>query len=138
MPVSLEIREISAPQTWPLRHQVMWPHKPISFVQLPEDEGGLHFGAFLDQELVSVVSLFIQGDQAQFRKFATLQQYQGQGIGRQLLGHVLSYASSQNLSRVWCHARSSACSFYQKMGMEAEGEPFIKNGLEYVRMVKSL
>ncbi len=117
----------------------MWPDKPVTFVQLPEDAEGVHFGAFLGQELVAVVSLFRQGEQeAQFRKFATLQRYQGQGIGRQLLGHVFAHASSRQLTLVWCHARSSAAAFYQKLGMQVAGAPFVKNGGEYVRMERWL
>ena len=40
---------------------------------LQDDEDGLHFGLFNKEKLVSVVSLFIDGEEAQFRKFATLQ-----------------------------------------------------------------
>ncbi|KAI1208119.1 acyl-CoA N-acyltransferase [Annulohypoxylon truncatum] len=41
------VREISAQQTYALRHAVLWPDKPMSYVQLPDDEAGQHFGAFI-------------------------------------------------------------------------------------------
>lgn len=79
---AVTIRRIPASATHALRHAVLWPHKPPSYVQLPEDEAGLHFGAFVcaspssppsaspsasasseanpeDLELVSIISLFI-------------------------------------------------------------------------------
>ena len=75
-PPAVTIRTIPASATHALRHAVLWPHKPPSYVQLPEDEAGLHFGAFVsaspspststssepnpdDLELVSIISLFI-------------------------------------------------------------------------------
>lgn len=85
-PRVLKIRAIPASATHELRHAVLWPHKPLSYVRLPEDEAGQHFGAFVsdtlsddaanaantaitvydgdagvdeDVELVSIISLFI-------------------------------------------------------------------------------
>jgi GNAT superfamily N-acetyltransferase len=138
MPGSIEIIEITTEQTWPIRHQVMWPEKSFTFVQLPEDATGVHFGAFLDGELASVISLFLQGNQAQFRKFATLTSLQGKGLGKQLLEHVFVFAAKQGIALVWCHARTTAYNFYLKAGMHMEGAVFKKNGKDYVRMEKDL
>jgi hypothetical protein len=55
------IQPITPAQTYPLRHQVLWPDKPLDYVKIAEDEEGQHFGAFQDQELVSVISLFVNG-----------------------------------------------------------------------------
>ncbi|KAI0888365.1 GCN5-like N-acetyltransferase [Annulohypoxylon maeteangense] len=41
------VRQISAHQTYALRHDVLWPDKPTAYVQLPDDEAGQHFGAFI-------------------------------------------------------------------------------------------
>ncbi|RNI27417.1 GNAT family N-acetyltransferase [Rufibacter immobilis] len=138
MPAKLRIEEITAAQTWPIRQESMWPNEPLAFVQLPEDESGVHFGAFVGEELISVISLFLEGEQAQFRKFATRPAFQRQGIGQRLLQHVFTYAATHHVSSVWCHARITAQSFYQNAGMEVVGEPFQKNGLMYVRMQKFL
>jgi GNAT superfamily N-acetyltransferase len=105
MPGKIDIQAISADQTWPIRQAVMWPTQPISFVQLPNDEQGQHFGALLNHRVVSVVSLFTDDGQAQFRKFATLQKFQGRGYGRALLKHLFTIAAAnQNVSSLWCHA----------------------------------
>lgn len=52
----MEIKEIPASETWPLRHKVMWPNKPLDFVVLPIDEEGIHYGLFENKILVSVIS----------------------------------------------------------------------------------
>jgi len=47
-PAAASISPISAEQTLPIRHSVMWPDRDGSFVRLPEDETGQHCGAFAD------------------------------------------------------------------------------------------
>ncbi|KAJ3513139.1 hypothetical protein NMY22_g15130 [Coprinellus aureogranulatus] len=53
---------INADQTIALRHLVLWPNAPISQVLLPEDNAGIHIGAFIPSvgtsEPIAVISLF--------------------------------------------------------------------------------
>ena len=44
-----QIRRISAAQTWPLRHAVMWPDQPLDFIKVPGDGDAatIHLGVFL-------------------------------------------------------------------------------------------
>ena len=55
----MEIKEIAASETWPLRHKVMWPSKPIDYAVLPNDEERLHFDLLEKEMLVSVIYLLI-------------------------------------------------------------------------------
>ena len=130
----MEIKEIEAPETWPLRHKVMWPNKPLDFVVLPNDEEGLHFGLFEKEMLVSVVSLFINGKEGQFRKFATDNYFQGRGYGTKLLNHLICEAKKLNIKSLKCNARVTAIEFYQRFGMKATSDIIRKNGKDYVMM----
>jgi len=49
----------------------------------------MHFGAFVNDELVCVASVYIKSDKARLRTFATKIDYQGQGIGSQMLKFIL-------------------------------------------------
>lgn len=40
------ITRISAKDTLPVRHSVMWPDKPLDFVRLPDDDKGQHYSRF--------------------------------------------------------------------------------------------
>jgi GNAT superfamily N-acetyltransferase len=133
---SVEIREIAAAETWPLRHEVMWPDKPFAYVQLPDDERGYHYGLFENDRIVSVISLFVNGELARFRKFATLPACQRRGYGSQLLSHVLGQAEAMGAARIWCSARVEAAPFYEKFGMREAGERYPHEGMPYVRMEK--
>lgn len=128
------IKEIQASDTWKIRHEVMWPDQPFEFVQLDEDNSGFHFGVFTDDKLVSIVSCFIEGNEMQFRKLATLEEFQGKGIASHLLKHILQFAKDKNLQKVWCNARTNKKSFYEKFGLYDTYETFIKAGQEFTIM----
>lgn len=130
----MEIKTIKASDTWQIRHDVMWPDQPYEFVQLEEDDAGFHFGVFEDDKLVSIVSCFVEGKEMQFRKLATLEEYQGKGIASYLLEHILEFAKSKDLKKVWCNARSNKKSFYEKIGLIDTYKTFVKAGQEFTIM----
>ena len=136
--MNIIIKEIDASETWDLRHRVMWPEKNIDYVKLEEDQYGTHFGLFEGDRLLSVVSLFIVGQQAQFRKFATDNNVQGQGYGTKLLGHLMEVARHYNINKIWCNARTEKASFYKRFGMIEVGEEFNKEGISYVKMQRTI
>lgn len=130
----MEIKAIKASDTWQIRHEVMWPDQPFEFVQLEEDDLGFHFGVFEEGKLVSIVSCFIDGKEMQFRKLATLEEYQGRGIASYLLKYILEFAKSKDLQKVWCNARSNKKSFYENMGLIDTHKTFVKAGQEFTIM----
>lgn len=125
------IRQILPEQTYDLRHSVLWPDKPREYVRVENDAEGCHFGAVMNDEIVAVISLFVQQGVGRFRKFATRPDYQGQGIGSQLLRHTITEARRLGARQLWCDARLSAASFYQRFGMQAEGGVFYKGDIPY-------
>lgn len=127
----MKIAVINPSETWEIRHKVMWPNQPFEFVQLEEDNAGLHFGVFDQDKLVSIVSCFIVDDEMQFRKLATLEDYQGKGIATVLLHHILKLAKDKGLRKVWCNARTNKKSFYEKFGMTDTGRTFIKSNQKF-------
>lgn len=130
--MSIEIREINPEDTLDLRHRVMWPDHPMDFIKLPEDPDGIHFGLFKNDQLISIVSLFIKGNEAQFRKFATEKNEQSKGYGSQLLFFLMEYASKKNIKRIWCNARKNKTDFYKKFGLERTNITYIKGGLDFI------
>jgi len=130
----MEIKPIKASQTWQIRHEVMWPDQPLEFVQLEEDNLGLHFGVFDQKKLISIVSCFVVDEEMQFRKLATLQKFQGNGSASQLLHYILKLAKENNLKKVWCNARTNKKSFYEKFGMKDTLKTFIKANQEFTIM----
>lgn len=130
----MDIREIKAEDTWPLRSSVMWPDRPLDYVKLENDGEGLHFGAFEGNTLTSVVSLFISQNQAQFRKLATDISSQGKGLASTLIKYVFNYSKQKQVQRIWCNARKDKRQFYHKFGMKETNQTFTKGGIDYIIM----
>lgn len=116
----------------------MWPDKPLDYIKLPGDDQGLHYGLFNDQHLISVISLFIKKEEAQFRKFATETEEQGKGYGSQLLTHLIKEAQAKGIKRLWCNARTDKTPYYERFGFKKTQQTFHKGGIDYVIMEISL
>lgn len=134
----IEIAAVGLEQVLEIRREVMWPGKPISFVSVLGDEEAIHLGVIVNGVVVSVVSLFIQNQEAQFRKFATLSPYQRKGYGTTLLQYVFSYLNSNQIKRVTCNARVEKANFYASFGMKRTADSFQKEQVAYIVMEKIL
>ena len=137
---NIEIQEISAAQTYQMRHSVLRQNQPLSECHYPHDvdESTHHFGAFENNELIAICSVYQQGHELianndncwRIRGMATLEAYRKQGIASQLLQY--SIGSINNISSdsvFWCNARISATSFYERHGFHKTGEQFEIEGI---------
>ena len=129
-----EIREAPLETVWRIRHEVLYPERTLDGIKVAGDEEGLHWGVYVNGEPVSVISLFEADGVCRFRKFATLEAYQGKGYGSLLLDHIMTLAKGRT---VWCNARTTACSLYERFGMKPVGDTWEDYGYTYVKMEKS-
>ena len=134
----LHIEQIRPELTWRMRQKVLYPAQKLYEMEMEEDNHGYHFGAFMDNQLVGVVSLFVNGDDFQFRKFAVAEDVQGKGIGKTMLQHLIDFALNENAKRLWCNARVTAIGFYLKFGFTPTGQLFSKNGFDYEILERKL
>lgn len=134
----MQIAEVPLPIVWQMRKDVMYPHHTLEQVKLNNDETALHLGVWDKGICLSVISLFVENNVLQFRKFATLTAYQNKGIGTQLLQHCFNWALSNRCTSICCNARLTALPFYSKFGMETVGETWFENGHTFVKMVKTI
>lgn len=134
LPNNVCIQPVSLDLVWSIRRQVMWPDRDVDFVRVKGDSDAVHLGLYLKEKLVTVISIFTDGKEAQFRKFATLEAYQGKGYGTLLLHLVMCELRENGYSRIWCNARKAKTGFYERFGLVCTPETFAKGGLEYVVM----
>ena len=88
---------------------------------MEEDEDGIHFGAFTDNKLVGIISLFENTGDFQFRKLAIDPEYQGKGIGNQLMRAAMRFCEEKNFLRVQLSTFAgldSARHLYEKHGFK--------------------
>jgi GNAT superfamily N-acetyltransferase len=134
----LIIEQIRPEHTWHLRQEILYPESKLNEMAMEEDNNGYHFGAFVDNKIVAVVSLFQNGTDYQFRKFAVAANLQGTGIGKTMLQYITDFAIAGGATRIWCNARDTAVAFYAKYGFVQTGTLFSKNGFDYEIVEKTL
>ncbi|PHR92726.1 MAG: GNAT family N-acetyltransferase [Leeuwenhoekiella sp.] len=142
----LHIRQITAAETYAVRHPVLREGKPAESCAMPGDEAEdtLHFGLFDVEKLIGVVSLMnnskpqFTGKQYQLRGMGVLSAYQGQKLGNLLVDEAEKHLQNQGVELLWCNARIKALNFYLRKGFSIEGEPFeIENvGTHYLLFKK--
>ena len=126
------IKFISAEDTLTLRSSILREGLDPELCRFEGDEAELsfHLGYFKDEILVCIASFHQQGREGfnetgyQLRGMATLADYQGTGIGNQLVNFSIVYLRGQKANYVWCNARKLAFRFYTGLGFEFISEEF--------------
>ena len=132
----LDIREISADDTRPLRQTILRPHQTRADCVYPGDDDTptFHLGAFDGDLLITIASIYAEREtrfdafdeelQYRLRGMGTLQAYRGQGIGAAVLQSCIGRCWDAGASLLWCNARASASGYYDKMGFQTIPEIF--------------
>lgn len=130
----LQIKKIQPIDTYIVRHPVLRKGKAIETCQFDNDDAlsTVHFGAFLDEKLVGVISLFEKPNssfeekkQFQLRGMAILEEYQKKGIGEKLIIFLENHVNTYNRNAlIWLNARENAFKFYEKLNYTVIGNIF--------------
>lgn len=140
------VGQLSAHQCYPLRQQILRPGQSLEACRFVEDElsTSRHFGAFQDEKLVAIVSVFQKPEpnrltigkpareqhQAwQIRAMASLPEVRGQGYASALIRAVETYVKSMRGDLIWLNARSKAVGFYVGQGYQLIGDEFDIEGV---------
>jgi ribosomal protein S18 acetylase RimI-like enzyme len=129
----IQIRKITASETYPLRHAILRQNEPIEKCIYPFDTAAttLHFGLFENNALLGIISVFetkkevfIDQKQFQIRGMAVLENHQKKGHGAALVKHTMNYLQNEQEYLIWFNARIIALGFYEKLGFEKIGPEF--------------
>lgn len=139
MPEVIEVIEIPAAQTFPLRAAVLRPNVPLEAVSFGDENapGSRHFGAFIAGELVGVgyISPLCEPQNIdaptaatpggwQLRGMSVAEDFRGRGIGRAVLRACIEAARAESAPVLWCNARTRAAELYRRAGFVGVGEVF--------------
>lgn len=131
----IHIARITTEACLPLRREILWPSLTEEECRVPQDPEATHLGAFRGETLVGCLSLCpIDPGLIQLRKFAVAAEWQGNGIGAQLMREAIETCRALGGQRLELDARSSALGFYSKFGMSPVGAVFFKGPIEHQRM----
>ena len=118
-----------------LRQKVLWPAFKLRHCYVEGDTLAEHFVLKKNGDIISCISVFDLGDDTyQIRKFATDLNHRSMGYGSQLFQHTLRIIRSKNPKKIIISSRVSASSFYKRFRFHQSGEPFIKDGIHFIKM----
>jgi GNAT superfamily N-acetyltransferase len=136
--VEVRVEPVPAITTFQLRHDVLRPHETLDQLALPgdDDPDTCHLAArTVSGEVVGTASVRREpapwGAGAaiaawRLRGMATREDLRGHGIGTQVLRAVVAHVASRGGGLLWCNARVSAVSFYERSGFTTRGEPWVE------------
>ena len=141
----LEVREVDATATRPLRHLVLRPGQPAASTIYPgdDDPDTQHYAAFIASQLVGIASLYREARPGadilpgwRIRGMATSGEARGKGVGRALLNACLDHVEAQGGGELWCNARAEALGFYAAAGFDILGDEFEIPGIGPHRVMR--
>src|SRR5690606_38806891 len=65
------------------------------------------------------------------RQMAVHPEWQGKGIGKQLMQTAEVFAGEAGAQKIILHARATALNFYEKLGYQKKGKPFVEVGITH-------
>jgi len=129
--VPLSVRRVTAAETFPLRQRVLRPHETADELSaLAADGDVVHLAAIEDGTVVGTAVVmreaapWAQFDEVSWRLrgMATAEDKRGRGIGAAVLSAVIEHVAARGGGRLWCSARTSARSFYERAGFVSRGD----------------
>lgn len=95
-----------------------------------------YFLTTLDGVAASTGRLRVKEDWIKFERIATLAKLRGKGTGSALMKAMQEHARSQYPHLTpYMHSQDSAVSFYEKLGWQKEGAPFVEADIPHQAMV---
>ena len=113
--------------------------KKLSNNDTRDDDQQLHYGMFDGAELMACVVIKpLDSVQVKLRQMAVCNDYQGQIIGRKLISETEMILQQKGFRKIELSARKVALGFYEKLGYLTQGDYFLENGIEHIKMTKRL
>lgn len=126
------LNEITAKETWPVRHPVLRKGRPLEdvYMEADEKETTFHLGIFHKNNIVGVASFMddinpaFNGVQARLRGMAVLPEFRKKGLAELILKKGEEILKEKGATLLWFNARIIALNFYKNLGYETVGPEF--------------
>ena len=122
-----------APAAKGIREQVFIQEQNIAEIDEWDDLDAIavHFILYQQQQVLATARLL--GNDS-IGRVAVLKAARGQGLGEALMRFVIDYAQQQGRPSVHLSAQVHAVAFYQRLGFEVKGEPYIDCNIPHIQM----
>ncbi len=124
-----------------LREDIL--RKPLGLGFAPEEleleKDNMLIGAFEEEDMLGCCMLVEENrDTVRLRQLAVLNDLQGKGIGRALMGFAENLARDRGYKILSMHARKGTTVFFEKMGYKITSDEFMEITISHYIMEKKL
>ncbi len=107
--------------------------------ELEQEKENMLIAAFEDEDILGCCMLVEENtNTVRLRQMAVLNDLQGKGIGRALMGFAENLARDRGYKILSMHARKNAIGFYEKMGYRVASDEFNEVTIPHFVMEKKL
>lgn len=105
-------------------------------LEIDETESeAIYFLTYADGIPAATGRLREYGKYIKFERIATLKEWRGKGVGRNLMEAMLDYAKKNFGDKVpYMHSQESAVAFYERLGWRKSGAPFMEADIPHQAM----
>ncbi len=143
---TMQFERISFQSDWyqqacQLRNEILRKPLGLDLLQenLEQESEYFHYGMIeADQVIACALAIPVSDLKAKIRQMTVTPKYQKQGIGKQMLQNIEMDLKQRGIELIELDARTSAVSFYEKLGYVSEGDEFLSVSIPHLRMAKSL
>lgn len=131
-------------QQWPyiaeafsVRHTVFTREQgfPVEIDVDEYDDNAFHIVIYDEKQPVATARLIIIDDnQAKIGRMAVLPAWRKKGVGHQIMQSLIQTAKTKQIKTIQITAQVQVQAFYEKLGFEAEGNPYMLKGNEHILM----
>jgi predicted GNAT family N-acyltransferase len=98
-----------------------------------------HLAAFFENKLIGILLLKPINDRLiKMRQVAIHAEFQGKGVGKQLVAFSEELAKAKGYHEIELHARESAIPFYLAMNYQMVGDVFLEVNIPHKKMIKAI
>ena len=128
---NIDVEQIQPALTWKLRREILYPQQKKHEMDFDTDLDDTHFGAFLGDYLVAVVSVANNNNNFQLREFAIDPGAQSADPAGALIENITDYAKKREGTHLWTDASVEQIPFYAKYGFMQTGRYYSRHGVSY-------
>lgn len=101
-----------------------------------QDLNAWHIFKIVDHKVVAYARVYLQKDFVTFGRVVTADNYRGQGLGAELMRHIMSVIKTKfSHKEITIEAQEQVEGFYKKFGFISQGKPFIFESTPHIKMI---
>lgn len=102
------------------------------------DLEAIHVFKMIDDKIVAYARVFKQNDKVTFGRVVTDPEFRGQGLGKELMTHVLDVIQTDFAKQaIEIEAQVQVQDFYRKFNFQSEGDVFLFNHTPHIKMTRN-